>query len=89
MSLDDGKIRGGFVWGMLIGAVIALFRGPRFNVSQRIEDTRDKLGDVGDNLRDTLDAVTPKDPLEEGIAEGKAAARRRQAALRLNEPDAD
>jgi len=86
-NLDEGKIRGGFVWGALIGVIVALLRGPRFNLSRHVDDTRDKLSDVGDSLLSTIDAAIPKDPLEESIAEGKAAARRRQEALRLQEPD--
>ena len=87
-GFDDAKIRGGFVWGLLIGAVVAFLRGPRFNVSSRVADTREMLNEAGSNLRDTLETVAPKDPLEERIAEGKAAARRRQSALKLN-PSSD
>ncbi len=64
---DDDKLFGGFIWGLLIGGLVALFRGPRIKLNPQ---------DVGEAVKDVT-----TDPLRRGIAEGKVAAQRRQDAL--------
>lgn len=66
---------GGFIMGLLIGGVFALFRGPRFPWS--------KFQDIQINL----DQVVNRDPLATGIAEGKATARRHHGEPGKNSPD--
>lgn len=75
-TLDTGMFVAGFVIGVLAGGITALFRVPQ---SGRL--TRQKIGESGDNLINKLESVVPSDPIAEGLAEGKAAARRRQSEL--------
>lgn len=74
-GLDSGLLAGGFIIGLLVGAVTALFNGGN--------RARQSLAETGDALRDKLEAIVPTDPIAESLAEGKAAARRRRAELGL------
>ncbi|HEX2620323.1 MAG TPA: hypothetical protein VHL11_09255 [Phototrophicaceae bacterium] len=73
---DERSVLTGFFWGALIGSIIALLRAPRFSPLQQFKEVRQEV-------REKLEAVVPGDPINEGIAEGKAAARRRLAELGL------
>lgn len=75
-SLDSGLLLGGFVMGLIIGGVAALFRTPRSG-----NDVRQQLIESGDTLRGKLESAIVSDPVAESMAEGKAAARRRRAEL--------
>jgi gas vesicle protein len=75
-SLDSGLLLGGFVVGMIVGGVAALFRTPRSG-----DDVRHQLVESGDMLREKLESVIVNDPVAESMAEGKAAARRRRIEL--------
>jgi hypothetical protein len=75
---NDRTLFAGFRLGLLIGATVTFFRGPRYYLPE-------KLGGATDSLRDTIESVTPSDPIEESIAEGKEAARRRRSELGLDE----
>jgi hypothetical protein len=78
-NLDNGATFWGFFFGLIIGAILTLVRGPRLALPDPQE--------VRQELRDKLDAMTPGDPITESIAEGKAAARRRLSELnQLNPP---
>ena len=75
-SLDSGLLLSGFVIGLIIGGVAALFRTPRSGNA-----VRQQLVEGGDILRGKLESVIVSDPVTESMAEGKAAARRRRAEL--------
>jgi gas vesicle protein len=78
-SLDEQAIFWGFFFGLLIGAVVALFTSP-----QSGKTTRQQISSAGQNMREKLESAAPADPLADSLAEGKAAARRRRAELGLN-----
>ena len=75
-NLDSGLLFGGFVLGLFIGGIAALFRTPRSGT-----DLRQQLVASGDTLRGKLESAIVSDPVAESMAEGKAAARRRRAEL--------
>lgn len=84
---NDGAVFTGFFWGVVIGGIIALLRGPRLNPN------RHNMAELQQELRGRIEAVIPGDPIAESIAEGKAAARRRLTEMtdsaahpRLNPP---
>lgn len=80
--VDEGSMFSGFFYGVLIGSVVALFRGPRIRVRKPdLEQTRKQLKEVGETIRET---AMPPDPVDKSMAEGKAAARRRRAELGLD-----
>jgi gas vesicle protein len=79
-ALDSGVLVSGFVVGLLIGAVFALFRAPKKGV------IRQQLTETGETLRQKIEAAVPSDPIAESLAEGKAAARRRRAELGIQTP---
>ncbi|MFW5771811.1 MAG: hypothetical protein ACOCZH_00705 [Phototrophicaceae bacterium] len=85
---DGDRMFSGFVLGLLAGALWALFKGPRVRVRLRLPDmeaARQRIKEAKTALRDTLENVTPSDPVDNSIAEGKEAARRRRAELGLND----
>lgn len=75
-GLDSGLLLGGFVIGLIVGGVAALFRTPRSGNA-----VRQQLAESGDTLRGKLESVIVSDPVAESMAEGKAAARRRRLEL--------
>jgi len=75
-GLDSGLLLGGFVIGLIVGGVAALFRTPRSG-----NDVRHQLVESGDTIRGKLESVIVNDPVAESMAEGKAAARRRRIEL--------
>lgn len=83
-TLDENSSFSGFRLGIMVGAIIALFKAPRLNIrpqsTQDSEDTQNQL-DMRTIGRNLLNTITPSDPIEESIAEGKEAARRRRAEL--------
>ena len=84
-GLREGSVITGLFWGMLIGGLWALIRGPRLSVKDTISSTRERIVDAGSELRERVEAAVPHDPIAESIAEGKAAARRRLAELGLSD----
>jgi len=74
-GLDGDLLVSGFVIGLLVGAITALFNGG--------SRARQGLLETGETLRDKLESIVPTDPIAESLAEGKAAARRRRAELGL------
>ncbi len=79
-GLDSGLLFFGFLVGLVIGSIAALFKAPR-----NADQMRQQISDSGDALRNKLEAaVSAADPLSESLAEGKAAAQRRRAELGLN-----
>jgi gas vesicle protein len=80
-GLDGGWLAWGAVIGFVFGGIAALFLSPRSGA-----ETRQQISATGQELREQLeDVVTPPDPLDESMAEGKAAARRRRAQLGIGE----
>jgi gas vesicle protein len=78
-GLDGGSLAWGALIGLVLGGVAALFLTPRSGA-----ETRRQISVTGQELREQLeDMVIPPDPLDESMAEGKAAARRRRAELGL------
>jgi len=75
-SLDSGLLIGGFIIGLIVGGIVALFRTPHSGT-----DVRQQLTESGDSLRGKLESVIVSDPVAESMAEGKAAARRRRLEL--------
>ena len=73
-NFDGNKVFAGFRLGLFIGALVALFRAPRFPILQRIREASEQ--DKG-----IIEALTPPDAVSRGIAEGKEVARRRQAEI--------
>jgi hypothetical protein len=73
-DFDNGATFWGFFFGIIIGAILTLVRGPRL----ALPDPQN----VRQEILDKIDAITPGDPITESIAEGKAAARRRLAELK-------
>jgi gas vesicle protein len=74
-DIRGGALFVGFVMGLVVGSLFALFNAPESG-----DETRRKLTE---NVRNTLESITPTDPIAEGIAEGKAAAHRRRIELGL------
>ncbi len=80
-GLDGGTLAWGAIIGLVLGGVAALFLSPRSGA-----ETRQQITTTGQELREQLeDVITPPDPLDESMAEGKAAARRRRAELGLGQ----
>jgi len=79
-NLDSGLLLGGFVIGLIVGGVAALFRTSRSG-----NDARQQLVKSGDTLRGRIESVIVSDPVAESMAEGKAAARRRRIELGFND----
>jgi gas vesicle protein len=61
-SLDEGTLFGGFILGLIVGAVVGLFRGPRVRVDKQ-------------QLTNPIARMT-QDELEQSIMYGKDRARR-------------
>jgi gas vesicle protein len=79
-SLDSGLLVVGFALGMIVGGIFALFKAPKSG------EIRGQIAETGENLRNKIQSAVPADPIAESLAEGKAAARRRQAELGLKNP---
>lgn len=76
-GLDSGALVWGAIIGFVLGGAAALFLSPRSGA-----ETRQQISATGQELREQLeDVIVPPDPLDESMAEGKAAARRRRAEL--------
>ena len=75
-SLDSGLLLGGFVIGLFIGGIAALFRTPRSG-----PDARQQLVETGDTIREKIESAIVHDPVADSMAEGKAAARARRLEL--------
>ena len=78
-GLDAGALIVGFVIGLIAGVVGTLFAAP-----QSGKATRRQIDQSRQNLRTRIESAVPVDPVEQSLAEGKAAARRRRAELGLD-----
>lgn len=90
-GLNEDTVFTGFMLGLIVGGIAALFRGPRLHVQPlggmitRLQRQSREIGaTTSKGLRDKLEAVIPADPISDSIAEGKAAARRRRVNLGLD-----
>lgn len=91
-GLDDNTVFSGFILGLLVGSIVAIFRGPRIHLdklsamaAQATQTGRDITLNTGKEIRTKLEAAVPTDPINESIAEGKEAARRRRTELGLDQ----
>lgn len=73
-KLREGAVFGGFFWGLVAGGILTLVRGPRLRPADRVSQ-------MTSGVQAKLSALGPSDPVQDGIEEGKAAARRRLAEL--------
>ncbi|HLV36367.1 MAG TPA: YtxH domain-containing protein [Spirillospora sp.] len=79
-QLDGPALLIGTIMGLVIGGIAALFLSRRSGT-----ETRRRISTASHELREQVEEmITPADPLEESMAEGKAAARRRRAELGLS-----
>ena len=79
-ELDTGWLLRGLTWGLVAGAIAALFFNPRSG-----HETRQHITESSQQLREKLEAnLKPIDPVAESLAEGKAAAQRRRSELGYN-----
>lgn len=81
---DGDRMFSGFVLGLLAGGLWALFRGPRIQARLRLPDmelARQRVEEARLSLRDRLESLSPSDPVDDSIAQGKEAARQRRAEL--------
>lgn len=67
---------GGFVIGLIVGGIAALFRTPRSG-----NDIRQQIAESGDKVRGKIRSVIVNDPVAESMAEGE---KQRRAAVELN-----
>ena len=76
-GFDGGLLIVGLLIGLVAGGLVTLFKAPVSGKAFR----QQIASETGQNLRTTIEAVVPSDPVAESMAEGKAAARRRLAEL--------
>lgn len=79
-GLDGGMLIFGMVLGFLIGGGVTLFTAPKSGRVFR-RQFASSVTETGQNLRESIEAVVPTDPVAESMAAGKAAARRRLAEM--------
>jgi gas vesicle protein len=82
-EIEPGALIFGLIAGLLVGALVALFKFPKTGKSLR-EDVSTSLATTSQQLRARVEAAIPTDPVAESLAEGKAAARRRRGELGLD-----
>ena len=62
--LDSGTLIGGFIIGLIVGSITALFKAPRSGLQ-----VRQQIAQAGEQVRDKLEFAVPADPIAESIAE--------------------
>ena len=77
-GLDSSLLLIGFIIGLIVGGMTALFKAPRSG-----DEMRQQISENIENSRSKLESVVTTDPLAESLEEGKAAARRRRSELGL------
>ncbi len=78
-DVSAGWLIAGLLLGFLFGGVVALLRVPRSGTA-----TRQQVAQTAETVRSRVEAVIPSDAIADGLADGKAAARRRRSELGLN-----
>jgi hypothetical protein len=73
-NLREGAVFFGFFWGIMTGGILTFVRGPRIRPMRQVNQVKSEV-------QSKLTALTPSDPVQDSIEEGKAAARRRLAEL--------
>jgi len=91
-QLDDNTVFSGFILGLLVGGLVAVFRGPRIHLdklremaAQATTTGREMTANTGKEIRSKLEAALPTDSINDSITEGKEAARRRRVELGLDQ----
>lgn len=79
-ELDGGMLLWGALFGLLAGSLITLLTAPKSGATFR-RQLRSSVEQTTHTLRERAESIVPTDPVEESLAEGKAAARRRRAEL--------
>lgn len=79
-ELDGGLFLWGTLFGLLAGGIVTLLTAPKSGASFR-RQLRGSVEQTTNTLRERAESIVPTDPVEESLAEGKAAARRRRAEL--------
>ena len=69
----------GVVMGIIIGGLVALFTMPK-----QVKQAGDSMTVITHRAKEKIQDVTFTDPIEESLAVGKAAARRRREELGLD-----
>lgn len=83
-ELDTGLLLLGLVVGLLAGGVLGLLNAPRPGRATR-HSISASVNQTSDSIRHRVESAIPSDTLEDSIAEGKAAARRRLTGLGIGE----
>lgn len=81
-AIDRAALSWGLIVGFLLGALYTLLKAPRSP-----QAVREQITETGAALRERIEAALPPDPIAQGLAEGRAAARRRRAELGLSDHD--
>lgn len=76
VEVDSGMLAFGVVLGMFVGGVVALLTAPR-----RKGSARHALATLTERAKGRIETAVPADPVEESLAVGRAAARRRREEL--------
>jgi gas vesicle protein len=79
-ELDGGMLLWGMFFGLLAGGIATLLTAPKSGPAFR-RQLRGSVEQTTTTLRERAESIVPTDPVEESLAEGKAAARRRRAEL--------
>jgi gas vesicle protein len=79
-EIHGGWLANGLVIGVIAGAAAALALLPISGKALR-RRLFGQIGQTGESLRGTARSIVPRDPVSASLAEGKAAARRRQDLL--------
>lgn len=86
ISVDGASVARGVLWGFFVGALVTLFTAPKSRKPEAdIPQQTNHITQAADRLRERVENVRPKDPIEESLAAGKAAARRRREELGLDD----
>lgn len=68
----------GFIFGGVSGGLLTLLMAPK-----RSRNTQQQIVTLSQSVREKIEASIPADPIEDSMAAGKAAARRRRDELGL------
>jgi gas vesicle protein len=82
LPLDGVFVFVGMILGGVLGGIVTLLFAPMRGV-----DARDSIVAITQQAKERIESVGPTDPVEESLAVGKAAARRRREQLGLPPTD--
>ena len=75
-DIDTETLIWGTILGFVVGGLLTLFTAPKGGT-----ENRRQIGEMTQNVRTRVEAAIPSDPVEQSMADGKAAARRRREEL--------